>query len=345
MDASKDKVIENVVYILGAGFSAPTEMPVMSNFLDKSKDMFSLDPETYSHFSNVFNTIDRMHKSKSYFDTYLFNIEEILSILEMSEEVENEKQRSYFVKYVLDVIKYFTPDKEFKGYIPQEDSLDYGSFVSNLLHTTISSNSKNEFFCNPISKSEWRAKYSVITLNYDMILENCFEALKTIFNADKSIGFSTQIETNKKDFESRTHLAKLHGSVHTQKIVPPTWNKTLNQDIKPAWQLAYKLLAEANQIRIIGYSLPASDSYIKYLLKAAIINSQALKKIDIICLDDENKSAEKRYKEFIHFPNRSFVNKNTSDYLSAIFNQHYGSSSLRKFNLLEHAHIEFMKNK
>ncbi len=98
--------LDKIVYILGAGFSAPLGIPVMSNFLDKSKDMFALEPERYSNFKDVFRTIDRMYKSKGYYTTDLFNIEEILSILEMSEQVGDGKEKSSFIKYIADVIKH-----------------------------------------------------------------------------------------------------------------------------------------------------------------------------------------------------------------------------------------------
>jgi len=42
--------MENVVYILGAGFSAPLSLAVISNFLMKSKDMYFSDPERFQHF-------------------------------------------------------------------------------------------------------------------------------------------------------------------------------------------------------------------------------------------------------------------------------------------------------
>jgi len=37
--------LEKVVYLLGAGFSAPLGLPVMSNFLEKSKDIYFADPQ------------------------------------------------------------------------------------------------------------------------------------------------------------------------------------------------------------------------------------------------------------------------------------------------------------
>jgi hypothetical protein len=50
--------MNNVVYLLGAGFSAPLGLPVMSNFLDRSKDMYFADNATYAHFLPVFETIN-----------------------------------------------------------------------------------------------------------------------------------------------------------------------------------------------------------------------------------------------------------------------------------------------
>jgi len=56
--------MENVFYILGAGFSAPLSLPVMSNFLMKSKDMYFSDPERLQHFQEIFNIIkdDERHR-------------------------------------------------------------------------------------------------------------------------------------------------------------------------------------------------------------------------------------------------------------------------------------------
>ena len=76
--------MERVVYLLGAGFSAPLGLPVMSNFLMKSKDMYSEDPDRYSHFKKVFDRIREMSVCKNYYKADLFNIEEVLSILEIS---------------------------------------------------------------------------------------------------------------------------------------------------------------------------------------------------------------------------------------------------------------------
>lgn len=104
--------MERVVYLLGAGFSAPLGIPVMSDFLSKSKDMHSLEPTKYQHFQEVFKTIKDMSVAKNYFNADLFNIEEILSILEMKDYLNSSGNSDMFKKYIADVIKYYTPNPE-----------------------------------------------------------------------------------------------------------------------------------------------------------------------------------------------------------------------------------------
>ena len=45
---------------MGAGFSAPAGLPVMSNFLLKSKDLYFKDQTRYKHFEEVFKKIDQL---------------------------------------------------------------------------------------------------------------------------------------------------------------------------------------------------------------------------------------------------------------------------------------------
>jgi hypothetical protein len=58
--------MDNVVYFLGAGFSAPLGLPITSNFLVKSKDMFAANAQNYSHFAEVFKTIKELSIIKNY---------------------------------------------------------------------------------------------------------------------------------------------------------------------------------------------------------------------------------------------------------------------------------------
>lgn len=46
--------IQRVAYLLGAGFSAPLGLPVMSNFLAKAKDLYFEDQERYEQSHEEF---------------------------------------------------------------------------------------------------------------------------------------------------------------------------------------------------------------------------------------------------------------------------------------------------
>jgi hypothetical protein len=58
--------MERVVYLLGAGFSAPLGIPVMSNFLTRSKDLYFTDPARFDHFKEVFDTINELSVIKTF---------------------------------------------------------------------------------------------------------------------------------------------------------------------------------------------------------------------------------------------------------------------------------------
>jgi hypothetical protein len=116
----------------------------------------------------------------------------------------------------------------------------------------------------------------------------------------------------------------------------------------PSWNLAFKLLAAANHIRIIGYSLPVADSYVKYLLRGAAIESQHLKRIDVLCLDDSKRSTHQRYSDFIDFQNFRFVCARTEDYVKQVYDLTGGPSragtKALDFAYLEQAHEEFFRS-
>ena len=85
--------MDRVVYWLGAGFSAPLGLPVMRDFVTKSKDQYASDPDRYGHFGTIFKQIDTLSKIKNFFSSNLYNIEEVLSILEMRSELVGDRTR------------------------------------------------------------------------------------------------------------------------------------------------------------------------------------------------------------------------------------------------------------
>ncbi len=351
--------MEKITYILGAGFSAPLGLPVTSNFLIKSKDLFFSNPTDYKYFLQVFDTIEKLSISKNYFNTNLNNIEEILSILEMERFLERKKLKPSFIKYIQTVITYYTPklaDQELisgswhssifsKG---DKTSTLYAYFIASLLggmiRKTDITDSGNRFIRTELDylpPSSVDAKYNIISLNYDLVIEE----ITQFFSSNLRNGEPFKIIREPKEYSSGSiFLAKLHGSVDSDVIVPPTWAKGLDKQIAQVWSVAKKIIEESNQIRFIGYSLPKTDTYIQYLFKAAIIKSKHLKNIDVICLDPDG-SVRKRFDELITFDFYRFANKDVLSYFSGderktmINASHVGVS----MNNLESVHHAFME--
>ena len=315
----------------------------MSNFLTKSKDMYFEDPNKYPHFARVLEVIQEMSVIKNYYETDLFNIEEILSILEMGEYLRGNQLKDDFLKYIIDVIVHFTPEisewpprgipGNWFDFLFGKNPLweTYGRFIGNLCHLRFKpsksgfDNSYSGITCEPITDAN--AQYSIITLNYDLVLESIVEFVK-----DKYANVNANLS-----------IAKLHGSVDTGVIVPPTWSKGVNKEIVPAWKQAFQFLAEANHIRIVGYSLPTADAYVKYLLKSAVAKAPHLKRIDIICMDDKGQTVRQRYDQFISFAYYRFANASVAEYLDIIKSNNRESDGTVILGQLERAHESFFR--
>jgi hypothetical protein len=346
----KGNTVEKVVYLLGAGFSAMLGLPLMSNFLEKSKDLYFSNPRKYAHFLEIFDTIKELSVAKNYYDTDLFNIEEILSILEMRELLGSEAPKRAFLKYLIDVINYYTPAIE-RGQLSSKWEQTFlgdrpwtlcGYFVGSLFGLQFEQRNNRDVYGGLPHRS---TTYSVVTLNYDLCLETICGFISQNYMLGKPIAF---LRPSADKVDSCPVLAKLHGSVDTGDIVPPTWNKGLGHpNLTLAWRTAHALLAEANHIRILGYSLPISDSYLKYLLRSSSVSSRHLKSIDVLCFDPD-ESVRFRYRHFVNFNKLRFRHAKTEDYLGALFFQtadrFTGTVDVLVMNQLEIAHNKFFSD-
>ncbi|MGB2981634.1 MAG: hypothetical protein WBC77_10355, partial [Candidatus Zixiibacteriota bacterium] len=142
-------------------------------------------------------------------------------------------------------------------------------------------------------------------------------------------------------------LVKLHGSVDSATVVPPTWSKGVHKEILSAWRSAHALLSEATQIRILGYSLPVADANVKYLLKSSVTESPKLKAIDVICWDPDGTVREK-YESFVEFRDFRFRSAKLENYFAglteAIDKRIRSSEDKMVFDHIEGVHSRFMES-
>lgn len=308
--------MKNIVYFLGAGFSVPAGLPVISNFLFKAKNQYFDDPVRYNYFKGVFSYIDGLSRAKSYTNVDLFNIEEIFSIAD-THELLGKGLKKDLEQFIKDVIIFHTPsfasmNRNFKTHDARISSLfgsgkvskKYVGFIVAILNIYFKKQKNVDWEVADIKAvaKDSGCSYKFVSLNYDNLIENCV----SFINQNYSGTFTIQ-------------LTKLHGGVEST-IIPPTWNKRINNGLDNAWKDAAQWLSEANEIRILGYSLPKTDMYIKHLFSTALLESKNLQKIDIICLDPDG-AVENRYREMFSFPNFRFNNFDINRYLDS-FNTH-----------------------
>lgn len=343
--------MEKVVYLLGAGFSAPMGIPVMTDFLNRARDMARDDPTRFEHFREIFSKINEFHATKNYFKADLFNIEEVLSILEMRSDLGGEDYAQIFRDFIADVIEYHTrqipemaapPGSNWYQFVFGRDTRwnQYGCFLANLINLRIGKSDNDSFDIASVPGP--LASYSIITLNYDMILEMAYDFIR-----------SRNFIPISNEPVSKLQINKLHGSVKGRVIIPPTYNKSSVHQVKEVWKSAKKLLQQANYLRIMGYSLPESDNHVRYLLKSSIEDADNLRKIDVICRDKSGE-VKQRYDDFFEPGPYSFVQGHVEDYLARLFQLQLMDFMRTKkinptdtlirygYNSLERAHGEFM---
>ena len=216
---------EIVVYILGAGFSAQFGLPIMSNFLEKSKDMYALRNSrdfkggNIDFFGEVYQEIDKLRRCKDFYASDMTNIEEILSLFEMGKMLGvQSKQQIDFQNFISKVIKYYTPSELGASEI-NFSSLQ--KFIKNLFRVESISEYGRTYYDSELPF------YSILTFNYDMLLEN---ALANDRRKNAEIYMAKFIE--EKNFsDGNLPYIKLHGVVsNPQTIVTPTWRKAFGDN-------------------------------------------------------------------------------------------------------------------
>jgi hypothetical protein len=223
--------------------------------------------------------------------------------------------------------------------------LPYFYFAASLLRIRMRQQVSHDSRTFPVNPDDSNTNvYSIVTLNYDLVFEKLSQYLTTFFPHEGRLEFALRSAPTNATGHHLVPLAKLHGSVDSDNIIAPTWNKAIARGILKVWTAAHKLLSSANEIRIIGYSLPLADAYIKYLLKSAVVASPHLKQIDIICRDGDG-STRSRYRDFISFKYARFAGADIHDYLELMRREIWtrgrmGDGSL-VFNQLELAHSDF----
>jgi len=160
---------------------------------------------------------------------------------------------------------------------------------------------------------------TIITFNYDLLVEKALRNLRVPFDYgfEKSKPYFHDSFIRVNGSRTPVPVLKLHGSVNwavTESglgiygdynnvrqlpltgpmLVPPTWNKTLSPALSDVWDSAVVALSTATRIVVIGYSIPVTDNYFKYLVATGLQENVSLRKIIFVDIDPQGISQRVR---------------------------------------------------
>jgi hypothetical protein len=292
------------VYILGAGFSYNAGLPLMSNFLTVMRESMDwLEQSQRPEITAIDEVFEfRLRASGAAYRTKVDveNIEELFSLASAS---ENELVARAIPSAIAATLEYA---EQRTSYIPLswQDPPNFTQTTTTTKRVPI-----YDVYAGLISGRFCRSaigemRNTVITFNYDTLLENSLAALQIPF--DYYIPNAHLHDSARAILQDQTALPvlKLHGSVNwgiqiTQDspstiygtyrdlrdvgdkplLVPPTWRKSFGGVLIKVWEEALKALKEATRIVIVGFSIPPTDTHFKYLLSAGLRDNISLRNI------------------------------------------------------------------
>jgi hypothetical protein len=326
--------MSEIVFVLGAGASKSAGAPLMNEFFDTAEDLLAKNRfgEDSDLIKKTFTCIDFLQKvySKSYVD--LNNLEQVFGLIELGYllDLNFDNKESPFEEYRKSILRLIIRTIEEKGIIkirscPGDYShiikfiqknngrkisfitFNYDYFLEiSLIMKQISFNYSFDDLQNssqiPIYKLHGSLNWAICKeslTNNEIIIPIYNESLlvapilfteqsdlKTIASKQLKIGFV--LEKGRKKYEVIQENPFL---------IPPTWNKmAYNKDLKNIWHNAAIELRDAKYLLIIGYSLPETDSFFKYLLALGTLSDARIRKFLVI--NPDNK-CEAKYREII----------------------------------------------
>jgi hypothetical protein len=83
-------------------------------------------------------------------------------------------------------------------------------------------------------------------------------------------------------------------------IVPPTWNKSeYHGTLSNVWSTAAKAISTGRHIHVIGYSLPESDAFFRYLFALSTLENPSIREFGVYDISPENSPIYNRYNSLL----------------------------------------------
>lgn len=322
------------VFILGAGASREAGAPLMRDFLDVASDLARLGKvdhakEDFDLVAEGRSALQGTHSKSIGID--LYNMEAVFSAFEMAKmlgglgNVSAEKIQKFPTAYRRVIAETLERTISFplQGLRPGPEAsyvqlVDFIKLInsetggaSSIL--TFNYDMALEFACNG-------GGYSVdYALEGDSGHRNSIKVLKLhgSLNWTECVGCKKIVAWNLPEYLNRyswhgegyayidlsrklpqfSHCNNTSSSSAVPYIVPPTWNKSEHHHaIENVWRNAAKELSEAENIFVIGYSLPETDSFFQFLFSLGVTSSQLIRRMWVV---DPDPAVESKYRKLL----------------------------------------------
>lgn len=316
------------LFILGAGASCDAGAPLMSNFIDKAEDLFfkGCPEDKKEDFRNVFELIANLNTvfAKSFID--ITNIEALFGAIEMGliiNKLGGITQKEDIQKIKDSLINLIVTTLEYNIKFPVRDGVSatesYGTLAKmldgNEISTSIITFNYDIALDTALNLKGVGYSYglpndhtdgiNLLKLHGSTNWGICPEC-QQIYSASLSNYFTKRVSDYKirKRNEIILNISKdilemrctnCHSGLNESPvIVPPTWNKNeYHGGLTKVWQQAAKELSEARNIFVIGYSLPESDSFFRYLFSLGTDSHTRLRRFWVFDPDPTNSVNER----------------------------------------------------
>jgi len=311
--------MSKIVFILGAGASishSQGDFPSYNEFFSKARTLNLINDKNsgkvLKEYENLREYILKTMKTDILSEKSTVDIERLMTFMDIEiENADNRESYQIYKKRLLEIIIILF--KELSNNLKAENG-DYNNFVKNI-----------------------KDNNTVITFNWDLLLDRIFKNKKQYENLNDLILSEMDLITYNKPIDSKLlsnngYYLKLHGSIdwqycpnsscdannkiliseggicgrcfkpYNKLIIPPIINKQYKTYpfIEKLWTLASMQLEATQEIVIWGYSLPPTDFYSNWLLSKT---NNKIKKVSIVnpdcILSSDKKDVRLNRKNFL----------------------------------------------
>jgi hypothetical protein len=329
--------MSDAIFVLGAGASKQAGPPLMADFLDEARDLLRLGRtgESAEHFEIFYRGISQLQQVHSKSQLDIHNVESVLAALEMAstlgrfgaysqEEIAGllDAARIVIAKTIEQTLRFPVLDDNYLG-IP----LPYESFADLLRYTRDDALPRRsvavitfnydiavdfalerlgvgvDYALDPQPKT---GAIPLLKLHGSLNWRKCKECSSIMSWPITSIPLNWIALRSQRDItlpiafspSKLRHCEKEVDDVPV--IVPPTWNKTeYHRMLSRVWGRAARELQDAEDIYVMGYSLPASDAFFRYLYALGTVGEKPLRRFWVFDPTNETGPVKARFEELL----------------------------------------------